>query len=297
MELSIVIPALNEEDGIGATLDAVHEAMRQANVTADVVVVNDGSTDRTAEIAAAKGARVLSFKRNRGYGAALKAGFENAKYSTLCCLDADGTYPPAEIPKLLAHLHESDADMIVGSRLLGSSGGMPLIRKIGNIGLARIASFLLRTRIYDLTSGMRVFRRETYEHLLPLSDDLDFTLNMTMRAVPAGLKLEEVPIRYDERLGASKLSVSKHGYSFLKTILIVVRDYRPMKIFVPMSLFFVVLAALNLAQLIARRYFGEGVTPSITNGLILSAGLGLFGLQVFFFGVLADMIASSKNTR
>ena len=234
---------------------------------------------------------------NKGYGASLKDGFDAATGNVLCCLDADSTYPPEEIPKLYHYfLSHPDTDMVVGSRLKGHCKGMPLIRKIGNKILAKFASIMLKTNIVDLASGMRVISKKKYKTLLPLSDELDFTVKMTLKCAAKKMKMAEIPIDYDERRGDSKLSATKHGYMFFKTILHITRDYDPLRIFLPLSLFFMILGFISAIQLLVRRII-LGLSLELTNGIIIAGVLILFGFQIFFFGILADIIINKNELK
>ncbi|MBW3015143.1 glycosyltransferase family 2 protein [Candidatus Woesearchaeota archaeon] len=289
--LSIVLPALNEERAIGKTLDRINRMLELSKIDAEVIVVNDGSKDRTAEIAKNKGAKVISHKRNLGYGAALRHGFQAAKGKIICSLDADSTYPPEEIPKLYKIYLKRNVDMVVGSRMLSGAKGMPLIRKIGNKLLATFASIMLKTRIVDLSSGMRVISKEDVSKLFPLTDELDFTVKITLEYAAQKKRILEVPIKYEERKGKSKLSSTKHGYMFAKNILHITRDYNPLRIFIPISLFFIITGAIWVLNLIVQRLL-FGVSINLTNGLVVTGAWILFGFQIFFFGILADMIAS-----
>ena len=296
MNLSVIFPAYNEEKGIAETILRTKNVLQQMNLSFEILVVNDGSCDNTAEIAQKLGVKVISHSRNKGYGAALTTGFNAAKGKILCCLDADATYPPEEIPKLYSYLIHNDVEMVCGARLLGKCKGMPFIRKIGNHILSYIATLLLGKRIYDLASGMRLFKRTMFEEILPLSNDLDFTVRMTLKAAAKRIRFKELAIRYDERAGMSKLSISRHGKMFFQSILYVTRDYNPLRLFLPISFFFIIIALFNIFQLLIRRMMGE-VSISLTNGLVITGMLGLFGLQILFFGVIADMIASMKNNQ
>lgn len=296
MKLSVVFPAYNEEKGIAETILRTKRMLEAMNIPSEIIVVDDGSTDQTAEIARKLNIKVFSHQRNKGYGAALTTGFTLAKGDILCCLDADATYPPEEIPRLYKYLVEHDVEMVSGARLLGKAKGMPFIRKIGNSLLSFIATILLGKRIYDLASGMRIFKRSMLDDIFPLSDDLDFTVRMTLKAAAKKIKFRELPIRYDERSGTSKLSISRHGRMFFQSIIYITRDYNPLRLFVPLSFFFILLAVFNMFQLLIRRMLGE-VSMSLTNGIVITGLLGLFGLQILFFGVIADMIASIKNNQ
>jgi hypothetical protein len=231
--LTIVIPALNEEEAIGDTLRRTLEA--RAYIVAnspvrdvDVVVVSDGSSDRTEEIAKSfEDVTVLVFERNRGYGAAIKCGFEHGRGDLVSFLDADGTCDPKTFADLCRALEEQRADLVLGSRM-GPGSEMPLVRTIGNRIFAWILGALSKRIVKDTASGMRVIRRDALESLYPLPDGLHFTPAMSARALLEDkLNLVEVPMPYSERVGRSKLSVVKDGVRFLTVILRAAVAHRP----------------------------------------------------------------------
>jgi hypothetical protein len=231
--LSIVIPALNEEAAIGSTLqrcldarDAIRSQSRVREV--EILVVSDGSTDRTEEIA--KGfdeVSVLAFDRNRGYGAAIQCGFAHARGDLLGFVDADGTCDPAFFAPLCRAIDDDAADLVLGSRR-GADSEMPLVRALGNAIFAWILGLLARQRVADIASGMRVLRRSALPHLYPLPDGLHFTPAMSARALLEGrLRVVELPMKYAERIGRSKLHVWRDGVRFLVCIVHAAMAYRP----------------------------------------------------------------------
>ena len=231
--LTIVIPALNEEEAIGDTLRRTLEA--RSFITAnspvrdvEVVVVSDGSTDRTEEIAKGfEDVSVLVFEKNRGYGAAIKCGFEHGRGDLVSFLDADGTCDPKTFAPLCRALEEQRADLVLGSRM-GKDSEMPLVRTIGNRIFAWILGALAKRVVQDTASGMRVIRRDALDSLYPLPDGLHFTPAMSARALLEDkLHLVEVPMPYSERVGRSKLSVVKDGIRFLTVILRAAVAHRP----------------------------------------------------------------------
>jgi glycosyltransferase involved in cell wall biosynthesis len=235
--LSIVIPAYNEEDAIAAiverTLAARESICAAANLSAvDIIVVSDGSSDRTAEIASGYDEiHLIAYEKNRGYGAAIKLGFNNAAGDLLAFLDADGTCDPLFFGDLCRALEEHDADVAIGARL-GPGSEMPRIRRLGNrlyAGLLRVSG---AQSVTDSASGMRVMRRSALRRLYPLPDGMHFTPAMSSIALfdPA-LSIVEVPMRYSERVGESKLSVARDGIRFLKIILDTALSYRPLRFF------------------------------------------------------------------
>jgi glycosyltransferase involved in cell wall biosynthesis len=233
--LSVVIPALDEEESIGSTVArtlAVRDALRErAGVElADVIVVNDGSTDRTGEIAAGfDGVHVVTHTKRRGYGAALKAGFGAAQGDLLAFLDADGTCDPAFFADLCSALLENEADVAIGSRL-GPTSEMPAVRRLGNRIFAGIIRAWSGDAITDSASGMRVLRRSALARLYPLPDGMHFTPAMSSLAIfDPHLTIVEVPMPYTERAGRSKLQVVRDGWRFLRVIVETALTYRPLR--------------------------------------------------------------------
>lgn len=236
--LSIVIPAYNEEDGIAVILErvlAVKRSMAAAGKAVgdvEVIVVDDASKDRTREIASSyPDVRVISHQQNRGYGGALKKGFDEARGDWVGFLDADGTYPPEEFPALCHAMLEHNADMVIGSRMAGAKSEMPVKRYIGNKLFAHLLSWIVGTAITDTASGMRVFRKDILPRLQPLPDGLHLTPAMSTAALHEAMTIVEVPIPYDERVGRSKLSVVHDGFRFLNIIVGTARLYNPLKFF------------------------------------------------------------------
>jgi glycosyltransferase involved in cell wall biosynthesis len=160
--VSIVIPAFNEEAAIQQVLSELQQVMHEHEINAEIIVVDDGSMDLTAELAAAAGARVLRHRSNRGYGASLKTGIAAATHEAIVITDADGTYPPKYIVELLDELDH--ADMVVGART-GANVKIPLVRRPAKWVLNRLANYLVGTRIRDLNSGLRAFRQERVRHV------------------------------------------------------------------------------------------------------------------------------------
>lgn len=283
--ISIVIPALNEEDSIADVIDEIPGTLGKHDV--EVLVVDDGSTDATAEKAQQAGARVIQHTSNRGYGAALKTGFEHASGDLVGFLDADYTYPPAEFTNLYETLLKKNADIVVGTRLGGTNEGMPFIRRTGNRFFAWLVRMLTQSSITDPASGMRLLRKDVLGDLYPLSDDLDFTPEMTTKATQLDLEYIEVPITYRERVGESKLGAFEHGYRFFTVITRTVRDYQPMRVFGSLGVVSFVIGVF-LSLFVVGDWFLRQVEHQYT---LTFAILAIFlGVQLFMFGALADMI-------
>jgi glycosyltransferase involved in cell wall biosynthesis len=232
--LSIVIPAYNEENGIAEiTLRvlSIEPALRKVGVDRlELLVVDDGSKDRTAEVAGSiSGVNLIRHAQNKGYGAALKTGFSRASGELIGFLDADGTYPPEYFPQL-CQAALNGTDLVIGSRMAGEASRMPVTRRVGNFFFAALLTLLSHQKVTDSASGMRVFKREILEHIYPLPDGLNLTPVMSTRAVHEGVKIEEIPIPYSERVGRSKLSVLRDGRIFMQSMLWTVLSYNPVRI-------------------------------------------------------------------
>jgi glycosyltransferase involved in cell wall biosynthesis len=232
--LSVVIPAYNEERGIAeiaARVLSVEPALKKVGVDRlELLVVDDGSRDRTADVAQnLSGVTLIRHPKNKGYGAALKTGFARANGELIGFLDADGTYPPEYFPQL-CQVALNGADLVIGSRMAGEASKMPLTRRVGNFFFANLLTLLSRQKVTDSASGMRVFKREILAHLYPLPDGLNLTPVMSTRALHEGIKLKEFPIPYSERVGRSKLSVLRDGSIFMQSMLWTVLSYNPVRI-------------------------------------------------------------------
>jgi glycosyltransferase involved in cell wall biosynthesis len=283
--LTVVIPALNEEEAIGTTvrrcLDARQNIKRAAGLNhVEVIVVSDGSTDRTAEIARAfDEVDVIEFEINRGYGAAIKEGFRQGKGSIVGFIDADGTCDPVYFAEMCRIVVEEGADVVLGSRL-GPSSKMPRIRKLGNRIFALTLGLLCGRRVTDTASGMRVVRRKALAELYPLPDRMHFTPAMSARALLNGLRVVELPMHYEERIGTSKLSVLGDGVRFLKTILDGVLCYRPERLFLMAFVACVVIA--TLLGLMPLEYYlsNRSLQEWMIYRLVICLFLGLIGFML-----------------
>ena len=299
--LSVVIPALNEEDGIADIIErvlAVKEPLAEAGVEGlELIVVDDGSTDRTPEIVAGYPEVVLAqHPVNRGYGAAIKTGFRQAKGTLLAFLDADGTYPPESFPQLCRPILEDNADLVIGSRMAGTDSGMPLVRRIGNTIFATLVSIISGKRVTDSASGQRVFRSEILSQLYPLPDGLNFTPVMSTRAMHENIKVVEVPIPYSERVGDSKLSVVHDGMRFLNSILMTALTYNPTRIFGLIGFGFVSAGVLSSLYRTLRRSPASREDSQLVSwfaGMVL----GAVGMMIFSIGTLFNYIVSLFHKR
>lgn len=237
MKLAIVIPALNEEKSIEGIInrctDAIPNILKSTNVSSvEITVVSDGSTDNTVPLARkyTDKIKLIVFEKNRGYGAAIKEGWEKSDAELLGFLDADGTCEPNFFADLCNLLKSEDADIALGSRL-NSNSQMPLIRRIGNMFYSTILSMVSFQKIKDTASGMRVVKRSSLHRIMPLPDGLHFTPAMSARAILSqDLKIVEKDMSYHEREGESKLNVFRDGIRFLGIIFKNIILYQPYKV-------------------------------------------------------------------
>jgi len=297
-KLSVVIPAYNEEEAIASIIertlvsrDSIVETSPVSSV--EIIVVSDGSWDRTAEIASQyENITLISYEKNRGYGAAIKTGFENATGDILGFLDADGTCDPEFFAQLCKILIEGDADIAIGSRMHPESQ-MPRLRRLGNWLFAKIINFFGNTQITDSASGMRVIKRDSLEKIYPLPDGLHFTPAMSTRAVlDRNLKIVETPMPYKERTGRSKLSVVKDGMKFLKVIFDIALTHRPFKLFGAIGILFLVIALLYGIQPTIYYINNRQIAEYMIYRFISILTLTLAGINLIALGVLSDYIVS-----
>lgn len=211
--ISYIIPALNEEGSIGRVIHKI----RSIDPTGEIIVVDSNSVDRTAEIVRSLGATLVN-ESNLGYGNAYKKGFSEAKGEIIVTLDADGTYPPEEIPTMLEYLNKG-YDFVSGERLTNSSReAMSLQHLIGNKILNIFTKLLFMVNIKDSQSGMWLFRREILPHIMPSGSGMEFSEEIKIRAATS-FCYKEIPIKYARRMGEKKLRPWKDGTSNLLFLL------------------------------------------------------------------------------
>ena len=300
--LSVVIPAYNEEGGIAEIVQRVL-AVRSDLIAVGVddlelIVVDDGSKDRTVEIAAAiEGVTLIQHSHNKGYGGALKTGFSQAKGELIGFLDADGTYPPEYFPQLCEKALDG-SELVVGSRRSGADSQMPPTRRLGNFIWSNLLSLLGNRRVHDPASGMRVFKREIMERLFPLPDGLNLTPVMSTRAVHERVEVAEIPIPYSERLGSSKLSVVHDGTLFLQSIIWTALTYNPVRILGLIGAASVALAMVIVIGLIVVRIGGVTTLGAWGVAAVFTALVSsVVGVSVFALGVTFNYMVSIFHKR
>jgi hypothetical protein len=294
MKLLIAIPALNEEGSISEVIERCFEARREIIQTSavtevEITVVSDGSTDRTVELASSYQPRIklIVFKENRGYGAAIKAAWKQSDADLLSFLDADGTCDPRFFAPLCRMLVDERACVVLGSRMHPGSM-MPLIRRAGNLIFASLLAVFSSSRVRDSASGMRVVRRDCLERLMPLPDGLDFTPAMSARCMLASnLPIRELDMPYAERAGRSKLSVIKDGVRFLAVILKTVLLYRPSRVLGTVGLLLFGVAGALMAGPAVYYLQHRSVLEWMLYRFVVSQLLGVAAVACLCMGYLA----------
>ena len=233
LELSLVMPCLNEEDTIEKCVKNCQAALKKYKIHGEVVVCDNGSTDQSANIAKKLGARVV-IEKNRGYGNACIRGLKEGRGRYLLKLDADGSYDPMEIDKFMKYLRLG-FDVVMGSRMRGRilSGAMPWShRYIGNPILTLAANIFCQTNISDLCCGMKAFSRVAFNKMNLTAPGMEFGPETTIKAKLAGLSLKEVPITYhpDGRARKSNLNQWRDGFRDLAFIISHTRNPIPLAI-------------------------------------------------------------------
>ena len=279
--VSVVIPCLNEEENVERCVLAAIEALRAADLAGEVIVVDNASEDRSAEIAAAAGARVIS-ERRRGYGSAYLAGFAAARGTYIVMADADLTYDFNEIPNFVAKLADG-AQLVMGNRMDNiKPGAMPwLHRYIGNPLLTGVLNLFFRTGVRDAHCGMRALRTDVLPTLDLRTTGMEFASEMVIRAAKEKLAIAEVDIEYHPRGGESKLSSFRDGWRHLRFLLV----HSPTHLFIipgaVLALLGTVVSVLVLAHL---DIFGRSWD---IHALIGGALLTIIGTQVLALGLCA----------
>lgn len=274
--ISIVLPAKNEEVGLAKTLPRLKEAFPEA----ELIVVDDGSTDGTGAMCAAHGAVHVRHPYSMGNGAAIKSGARRARGDILVFMDADGQHDPADVPRLLAKLDDGH-DMAVGARTWDSqaSTGRSLANRIYN----RLASYMTGNRIDDLTSGFRAVRARHFKRFLYLlPNGFSYPTTCTMAFFRSGLPVAYVPIRAQKRDGKSHIRIVQDGLRFLMIIVKVGTLFSPMRLFLPIS----ALLFLTALGYYAYTFFNF---HRFTN---MSALLFMSSLLCFLIGILAELVSS-----
>ena len=284
-KISVVVPVYNEAGAVGDTLKTISETLTAKHIEHEIIAVNDGSKDQSQAILDALAIphlKVIHHPENRGYGSSLKTGIKAAQHPWILITDSDGTYPIDRIPDLVEHL--DNYDMVVASR---EKNGIQRVhdtiaRKIGR-GLVRwFASYVTGHQIKDINSGMRIFKKEDAQrfwHLFP--EGFSFTTTITVASHNHGNTIKYVPIDYFKRAGVSSIKPAKDFVGFMSLIMRLAVYYKPLRVFVPIS---IILLGLSIIVLFGSWFFLGRILDSTFAILVIAS------LQTLFFGMIAEMI-------
>jgi glycosyltransferase involved in cell wall biosynthesis len=288
LQLSIVLPAFNEGESISGVLRETIGVLNGSRLRYEIIVVDDGSKDRTSAevrkiaLETSKRVKLIRHPYNKGNGAAIKTGVRAARGAYIACMDSDGQHDPRELVKL--YEHAGHFDLVVGNRS-GSYKGAYL-RNWGNLFFNKFATWLTRFPIEDLTSGLRIFSAAAirrYVELLPAR--FSYPTTSTLVFLKAGYDIKYVPIRIrPRRKGRSKIRVFRDGWRFLIIILKIIVLFEPLQIFLPIALFFFLLASGSTAY----------SSLSLQRLFIPNSGVLLFSLSVivFLLGMIAEQVTN-----
>lgn len=290
MHVVVTIPAFNEETTIGKVISDIKSTMKGTKYKYEVLVVNDGSTDKTAEVAKKAGAIVFSHPRNYGLAETFRTELQKCidmKADIIVHTDADGQYRAADIPKLLKEI-ENGNDLVLGDRFAGRIESMPWLKRCGNKAFSRVISKIINYKVNDCQTGFRAFTREVAEKV-KITSSHSYTQEQIIRAVKQKFRIKEVPVLFLKRKDKSRLISNPFEYAFKAwiNILRIYRDYEPLKFFGVAGAAFIgigIILGLWLFSLYLR--FGQiGHYPT----MMLTVLFIVMGVQILIFGFFADM--------
>ncbi len=287
LDVTVVLPALNEVGHIRAEVDRITKALKDSQYSFEILVVDDGSTDGTADaVDGLPFVRLLRFPVNRGAGTARRIGTMAAHGRWVVWTDADMTYPNERIPELIGILETGRAHQVVGARM-SEEGTAKLARVPAKWAVRRIAEYLTRTRIPDLNSGLRAFSRELARPFLGLLPaGFSCVTTITLAFLANGLVVEYMPIDYRKRAGRSHFHPVTDAYRYVLQVVRMVTFFEPLRVFGPLAITLLLVGALKLGV----DFFVHGLRIPTNTLLVL-----LTGLILFSFGLLADLIVRTSR--
>jgi glycosyltransferase involved in cell wall biosynthesis len=282
--ITILLPAYNEEEAILPVIHEVREALRDLKQTYEILVVDDQSSDRTYELAKSSGARVLRRPLNGGSGASRKTGTLSSRGEIIVMLDADGSYTAADIPKMLEHFPAFD--QVNGARS-SEEGTIKFLRVPAKWMIRKFASYLARTPIPDLNTGLKAYKRSVMlRYLWVVPDGFSCVTSMTLAFLTNGHSVKYVPTTYKKRIGKSKFHPIKDTQRYITTVLRMVMYFKPLRVFGPVALVLLLGACAKTA--IDVWEIGAGIQES-------TIIIWMTGIITLMIGMLADLIVAQKR--
>lgn len=296
MKLVVQLPALNEEKTITQVIDSIPRQIAGIDEIT-ILVVNDGSTDRTAELAASAGAIVVSHERARGVGAAFRTGLMKSAdlgADIIVTMDSDGQFNSEDIPALINPILKGEADFVTGSRFIDPAlvPEMPWVKKWGNDFIAGWVSSMIKKRFYDVSCGFRAYSSNAFLSLVLLGD-FTYTHEVFLSLAFAHIPIKEVPVRVRGVRAHGKSRVAsnlfRYGWRTASIILKTYRDYRPLKFFSKIAAVLLVIGLAFIAFLISVKIRTGIFTPHKWSGFVGGAFLAA-SIGIFVIGVVAEML-------
>lgn len=274
IKYSMIIPVRNEEEVIDEVINEVKKALNTLESSYEIIVIDNVSTDKTVDIVKKHSdVRLIQHEFDKGYGGSIKEGVKVAKSDNVIIIDGDGTYPAKDIPKLVSYIGQYE--LVSGARV-GKDVSISLIRRIGKFFHHRLINFLAGERIPDMNSGLRVFKKDVfmkYYHLYPSTFSISTTFLLACLHNDHPVKF--VDINYFSRKGSSKIKIFRDGLNFLLLILRSIMYFNPLKIFLPISISFMI---VGLSFMTYSLFFYAGISDSSVLLIVTSVLVGLFGL-------------------
>jgi len=277
-QLSVIVPVYNEEKIVNQVMNALQQELTKIpELEYEIIAINDNSTDQSGKLLEAnRGIKTINHSYNKGYGSSLKTGIKESKFDWILIIDADGTYPTNSISELLEYV--PDYDMVIGAR----KTYRPFYGKPAKWFLNKLASYLTESKVVDLNSGMRIFKKEIplkFWKLFP--ERFSFSSTLTMTCLTNNYSLKNVKIDYLKRSGKSKLKPIKSFKKFSGLVVKLALYFRPLKIFIPLSLFLFVLGVAIFAY---SAIFTDKILDATTAVFVISS------VQILAIGMIADLI-------
>jgi glycosyltransferase involved in cell wall biosynthesis len=291
LEVSVVMPCLNEQESVGICVKKARKALDNLGIQGEIIVVDNGSTDKSVEVAQKEGA-VVVFEPEKGYGSAYLKGFKEAKGEIIIMGDADDTYDFSQIGKFILPIKEG-YDFVIGSRFKGKikEGAMPWAnRYIGNPMLTLLLRFFFKTNLSDVYSGMRAFKRKVYARMNLISIGMEFALEMIVSVLRLKLRIKEVPIQYSPRKGVSKLSPILDTWRSIRFMLL----YSPNYLFLIPGLVLFVLGIIFVFLFLREDMVILGHHCGVHMMLVASLS-AIIGFQIINIGIFAKSYSVAEK--
>ena len=286
---SIIIPAYNEEKGLPVVLEQLGKVLNDPQICSDgieIIVVNDGSSDKTAEVAAKYDCKIISHQKNMGKGKAVQTGIANSQGQNIIFIDADGTYPTEEIPHIIGKLKDYDAVFTVREQ-----NNIPLLNFIGNKIISTAIKIFSGFAGHDPLSGFYGIKRSAIEKLDVEATDFSIETEIVVKTTVMGFKITEIPIKYDRRLGESKLSPLKDGLKIFKLIFLLIVRYNPLITFILPGIFLCLIGSVFFLLTVSGDFHAADNIVLGIHTFIFSVMIFLVGFQIVFQGVILDLYA------